>query len=689
MSDDLVNQNYYTVKVMKQLTNLLTSNSDQQTHYFKFKKSHWVNLLLYSLIAVLMISNQALAHSITWSTSNFKDRSHFKSTLIALRNSHTNINEITTTNSGEWVIVAGNKVYTSNNFPASTLNKINQYIASGREIDAVAFTPTGGWVVAAEDWLWRSAGLPHSTLLNDKVKARQNAGHRIDEIAFTASGWTVISGNWAYSKNIPSSLFAAIKERHKSKRKIKRISIGPDGRWVLIANQWFASHGLSNTMVNKLKMWQKTERSIDHAVIAPGNSYVLYGGTYHPNMNYPMENIEYSLGPENKNIFERMQELKIPGVSIAVIENNKVKYARGYGTLEEGTQRWVRASSPFAAGSTSKLVAAIGVMTLVEDGLLDLDTELNEIGGSVGQWMSLGNSDPGKYETFDYLPTNIKVSQLLSHTANLNNGSIEIDPAYYPWAWNISTLSTLLGYTCTNSGCGTGKTTAAWYDQDIGNGIHGNTFAYSNKGYLVAQAAAETVTNKSFPDLMKERVLEPLKMNDSIYDQTLSNSWKNRTARRHDDQGNPLPWYMIPNYAAGGLFTTPTDYAKAMIMIMNEGWIPGGVWQLPNGGSIPFNIQMLSSFSIDEILTDRAPGSYEYGFGVELDTSPDLTFTHGGAVIGGASCMQGFPDAKEGIVIMINSEWNNAHKAFMTEIRKAFRDVYEWPSSGLNNQRSC
>ena len=647
-----------------------------------------MKLMICNVFFGLFISGFASAHSITWSTANFQDRPLFKDTMIALRDAHTQIDEIATTHTGEWVIIANKEVYSSLGFPIATKNKINQYISSGRTIDVVAFTPSGSWVVVAEDWFWKSAGIPHSDLLLNKVKSRQNNGYRIDEIAFTDNGWTVVSGNWAYSKNIPSNLYAAIVERHKSNRRIKNISIGSDGRWLLIADQWFASEGLSTSMTNNLKMWQRTERSLDHAVLAPGNSYVLYGGTYQPDLNQPMDYIEYSLGSSNKNIFQRMYELNIPGLSLAVIDNNTVKYARGYGTLENGTQHWVRSSSPFAVGSISKFIASIGMMTLVEDGLIDLDTQLNEMGGSVAQWMAEGGNNPGKYGTFDYLPTNIKLSQLLSHTANLNNGSIEINPAYYNWFWDVTTYNTLLGYTCDNSGCGTGKTTAAWYDASIGDGIHGNTFKYSNKGFLVAQAAAETVTNKHFPSLMNERVLEPLNMENSIYAQILPNNWKQRTARRHDDNGSPLPWYMIPNYAAGGLYSTPSDYASALIMMMNNGWVQKTA--IINGSVFPYYVQFLSETSINRILTDSTPSgdTQQYGLGVELDTFPGFTFTHGGSVKGGASCMQAFPDRKEGIVIMVNSEWDNA-KGFLTEIRKAFREFYGWPSSGLNNNYSC
>lgn len=652
------------------------STTTQRTMIWNEKKSFLTRVgiaWLLTLGSLLAMATSASAHSITWSTASFEDSALYRARLLQLRDSHETIDEISVSPSGEWVIVSGSTVFTSIHFPAGPKNKIQQYLASGREIDAVAFAPNGSWVVVAEDYLWRSAGLPHSLLLKDKIRNRQNAGKRIDEIAFTGNGagWVVTSGSWASSKSVPADLYAAVVERHQGKRKIQRISIGTDGRWVVLADQWFASSGLSNSMVNGLKMFQRTERSLDHAVIGPGNGFVLYGGGVSPNLNHPMQKIEYDLGASSKNIYQRMEELNIPGISIAVIDNNKVVYARGYGTLRGGTQKFVRASSPFAVGSTSKLMASMGIMSLVEDGELDLDDTLPEMGPTVVNWYTLGQLHPFNYGTLGPLPLNITLEQLLSHTASLNNSSIEYWPSN--WPGSVSTLQTLLGYHCSSGGCTYGGGRAAWIDP--ANGAPGSTFDYSNKGYLVAQAAAQAATGQGFAQIMQDRILGPLGMTDSRYTQPLSLSYGQRVASRHDTAGDPIPRTVIPNYAAGGLYASARDYAKAMILLNNDG-------QIPNGA------QVLSPPSVDEIFTDRAPGGLKYGFGVELNTTALDTFTHGGAVIGGSSCMQGSVTADEGIVILTNSDYTNA-RPLMTEIRRAFREAYGWPIAGDNPQWSC
>ncbi|HTQ99403.1 MAG TPA: serine hydrolase domain-containing protein, partial [Candidatus Acidoferrum sp.] len=72
----------------------------------------------------------------------------------------------------------------------------------------------------------------------------------------------------------------------------------------------------------------------------------------------------------------RMQELQVPAVSIAVIRNGKLAWAGGFGSRTPGGPP-VAADTLFQAGSISKPLTATAVMRLVQDGKLDLDTDVN------------------------------------------------------------------------------------------------------------------------------------------------------------------------------------------------------------------------------------------------------------------------------------------------------------------------
>ncbi len=103
---------------------------------------------------------------------------------------------------------------------------------------------------------------------------------------------------------------------------------------------------------------------------------------------------------------ELMREHQVPGVSIAVIRNGKIDWARGFGIADVETGRAVTPQTLFQAASISKPVAAAAALSMVQDGLLDLDEDINL---KLKSWK---------------LPTNeftvdrpVTLRQLLSHTA--------------------------------------------------------------------------------------------------------------------------------------------------------------------------------------------------------------------------------------------------------------------------------
>ena len=622
-------------------------------------------------VAVLLAASESSAHYYSRVTTHFKDRTHLQETIDQLYASATDIDEMAMSPAGEWVIVAGRNLFFSAGFPSSPLAKIQEFLATGRTIDVVAFTPGGDWVVVAEDFLWRTGGILGGDVLVETLFDWMRTGRRVTDVVFDADGhgWSWVAEDAAYTWYMPEDFHAAVFERRQSRRRIGQMAMGFDGSWAVLADQSFASDRLAEGLHDQLRDLQRRSIRHDRLLIGLEGDFIIYShGQVAVDPADPMSVIENDLGDQGKNIWTRMEELNVPGISIAVIDDNRVVYHRGYGTLEAGTQRWVRSSSPFAAGSMSKPLSSIGIMSLVDGGRVRLQSELADFYGQVGLWIWLGRSYPFHFGTIDKLPLDIQLWELLSHMANMNNNSIEIHPTY--WPGSASTLATLLGYYCNSSGCGYGRGKQSWYDSSIGTGRHGETFAYSNKGYLVAQAIAETVTGSPFEAVLSSRVLEPLGMDDSGFSVTLPPSLEARAAVWHDADGTPIARHVIPNSAAGGLYTTPSDYAELLILLMNDGRSADGV-------------RVLSPTSVDQILTDRTQDddySVGYGLGVELQPGGRV-FSHGGAVKGGSSCMEGDRDLEEGIVILTNAEFDQQRsKRLMREIREAFREAYDWPA---------
>ena len=82
--------------------------------------------------------------------------------------------------------------------------------------------------------------------------------------------------------------------------------------------------------------------------------------------------------PAAMNILDRMKHYHVPGVSVAVINEGKIEWAKGYGVKETGGQDPVTPETLFQAASISKPVTALGVLRLVEKGILDLDAPVND-----------------------------------------------------------------------------------------------------------------------------------------------------------------------------------------------------------------------------------------------------------------------------------------------------------------------
>jgi CubicO group peptidase (beta-lactamase class C family) len=108
-------------------------------------------------------------------------------------------------------------------------------------------------------------------------------------------------------------------------------------------------------------------------------------------------------------ILSRMNYYKIKGVSIAVIHNYKIEWAKGYGWADEAARRTVTPETRFQAASISKSLNAVGVLKLTQENKLDLHADINQY---LTSWkFPYDTKSNGK---------KISTIELLSHTAGLN-----------------------------------------------------------------------------------------------------------------------------------------------------------------------------------------------------------------------------------------------------------------------------
>src|SRR3989442_4446674 len=234
-----------------------------------------------------------------------------------------------------------------------------------------------------------------------------------------------------------------------------------------------------------------------------------------------------------------LTQFKVPGVSIAVIKDFKIEWARGYGIADVETGAPVTPDTMFQAASISKTVAAMTSLKAIQDGRFRLDQDINTI---LKSWKL-----PGGEFTKDRPVT---LRSLMSHTSGTGDGFGF--PGYSPSAPLPSLVQILDGIAPSNR-------PRVRLERPPMTG-----FKYSGGAVMIEELALTDAVGKPFEQLAREWVLNPIEMTNSTYEQPLPAARQKQAARAHDRNGARMgdPWHVYPEHAAAGLWTTPTDLAK-------------------------------------------------------------------------------------------------------------------------------
>jgi CubicO group peptidase (beta-lactamase class C family) len=249
---------------------------------------------------------------------------------------------------------------------------------------------------------------------------------------------------------------------------------------------------------------------------------------------------------ERLRLASQMAALHVPAVSLAAIHDGRIDWAQAYGVSSLGGAP-ATTKTLFGAASISKTVTAMGVLKLVEEHRIDLDSDANRY---LKRWKIPDNNFTAEKK--------VTVRELLNHTSGIgtHNGDI-YDPS--------QTLPTLLQML-------DGEKPARNAPVRV-EAVPGTGFAYSNGGYMVLDLLVEDVTGETFARYMKRNVLDPIGMRDSTFDAPLPPEYAARAATPYWEDGKtptPPAKFVEPNLAAGGLWTTPTDLAKFLIEVQRE-----------------------------------------------------------------------------------------------------------------------
>jgi len=311
-----------------------------------------------------------------------------------------------------------------------------------------------------------------------------------------------------------------------------------------------------------------------------------------------------------------LEQYKVPGVSLALIREGKTVWRGAYGHAELDSRRPMTVDTPCRVESISKSVTAWGVMKLVQEGRIDLDTPA---ASWLGDW---------RLPDTPWDEEKVTVRRLLSQTAGMPLGTIGVR---YDPEGPLPGLEEHLSR-------------EAVLIREPGTG-----FSYSNAGYNVLELLIEKVTEEDFATYMAREVLSPLGMEKAGF--LWNREWDPGVPDGHDTGGSAIPVYVYPDKASGGLFAPVEDIAAFVC------------------ASLPLfdrrGTGVLKEQFIDAIHADQAEltGYYSlvfdgYGFGHFTEVFPDGVrgISHGGQGSGWMTHFHAIPETGDGIVILANSQ---------------------------------
>jgi CubicO group peptidase (beta-lactamase class C family) len=317
----------------------------------------------------------------------------------------------------------------------------------------------------------------------------------------------------------------------------------------------------------------------------------------------------------DKQVHALMDFYDIPGSSIAIVKEGKLAWSKAYGMADIQTGRKMTKDTPIRVQSISKSITAWGIMKLVEQGKIELDAPIMQYFKS---WY---------FPESEFSAKRVTVRQLLSHTGGLPLG--DVFTIYSPHEEMPSLREKL--------------TKEAVLIREPGS-----AFSYSNTGYNLLELLIEEVTGQAFNDYMMGEILIPLGMNHSTF--IWSERFEPEVPVGYDLSRKPVPVYVYPEKASGGLFATAEDIAAFTIAGMKD---------------MPHDKQILSPYAIETLYTPASEeiGIYSlvfdaYGLGHYIETLPNgkRAISHGGRGTGIMTHFHAIPETGDAIVILTNSQ---------------------------------
>ena len=341
-------------------------------------------------------------------------------------------------------------------------------------------------------------------------------------------------------------------------------------------------------------------------------------------------------GDSTWTVEERMKHYGVHGVSIAIIDDFKIAWTKSYGVMDTTSKRPVTDSTLFQAASISKPVFAMAVLKLAQQGVLDIDADVNTM---LTSWKMPEN----EFTTTE----KVTLKRLLGHVAGTTVHGFQ----GYRHGDTLPTLLNIL------NGEAPANSPPVVVDQ-----IPGTAWRYSGGGYCVASQVILDKMGGTIPQHMRDLVLQPLGMSRSSYEQPMPAAMEHNAASGYVPDGSMAvgKWHIYPEISPDGLWTTATDLARFVIDMQKTITTDSG--------------QVLSRATAMQMVEPYLDPNMAVGLILDNKGS-ERYFEHGGWNEGFCGQIYGHVKNGKGAVVLINAN----QPAFMFEVMRSIARAYDWP----------
>lgn len=309
--------------------------------------------------------------------------------------------------------------------------------------------------------------------------------------------------------------------------------------------------------------------------------------------------------PADDYVRQQMEKQHIPGLALAVVKNGELEKASGYGLANVELNVPVRTDTVFQMQSITKTFTASAIMLLVEEGKLSVEDNITKY-------------LPGLPDTWNA----VTVRHLLTHTSGIKDF---INEPIMDLRLDIQP----------------GDVIEALRDKPL-NFQPGEKYAYSNTGYHLLAMIIREVTGKYWGEFLKERIFDPLGMNDTrviSHSEIITNRASGYLWERNRLENGRYIAATILGYAGGGLRSTVLDLAK---------------WEAALCSDKILKPSTLEQMWTRAELNDGSKSGYGLGWGIGTHQGRRLISHTGAHMTGFKSAMVRFADDGVTVIVFTN-----------------------------------